>query len=124
MELVARTTPAAASASGQTSESARPSPRRARITAQTSSTSPPIRRPRGGAGEPGAGNIAQAPRYATMPAPLAKASSAKTSRTSVGSTATASAMPAHTPATTRSRSTRVMRGSASGSLSGPTLTRG
>ena len=35
---------------------------------------PAIRRLRAGVGSPGAGSSAQAPRYATMPAPLAKES--------------------------------------------------
>ena len=56
-----------------------------------------------------------------MPAPLAKARSANVSRTNVASTSSARAIPAQTPATTRSSSARSTRGSASGSRIGPML---
>ncbi len=76
--------PAPASASGQTRESARPTPRSARIADQTSRTVPAIRRRAAGSAAPGAGSSAQMPTYATIPAPLANARNANVSRTSVG----------------------------------------
>ena len=120
---VPTTNPAATSASGHTSESESPTPRSVRIAAQTSITVPEMRRLRGGGAQPGAGSNAQAPRYARIPAPLANARNAKVSRTSVASTARDSAMPAATPATTRSRSTRAIGAwSATGNLSARELT--